>query len=282
MVSRRAFVQQSLTALVGSSVLLQKGSNCAGQTTAESEHLKAIGLQLYTVRSEMQKSVEATLDRVAQIGYNEVEFAGYFGRTPQQISDALKKSGLTSPAAHIDMRAPWDKTLEDAAIVGHEYLVVPWMDESQRTPDGVKQLAQEFNRRGEAARKAGKNFAYHNHDFEFKPLGNSGKLLYDTLLESTDPKLVQMEMDLFWVTHGGADPLTYWKRYPGRFPMLHIKDMAADRSMQDVGSGQIPFAKYFKDRDLAGAKHFFVEHDEPKEPFVSIAHSYAYLKQLSF
>jgi len=282
MVSRRAFVQQSLTALVGSSVLLEKGSSCAAQPATEPEHLKAIGLQLYTMRSEMQKSVEATLDRVAQIGYNEVEFAGYFGRTPQQISDALKKSGLTSPAAHIDMRAPWDKTLEDAAIVGHEYLVVPWMDESQRTPDGVKQLAQEFNRRAEAARKAGKNFAYHNHDFEFKQLGNSGKLLYDTLLESTDPKLVLMEMDLFWITRGGQDPLAYWNKYPGRFPLLHIKDMAADQSMQDVGSGQIPFAKYFKARNVGGATHFFVEHDQPKDPFASIDRSYQHLKQLSF
>jgi len=280
MVTRRSFVQQSLTALVGSSAVL-RGSNCASATPVGKQHLNSIGLQLYTVRSEMQKSVEATLDRVAKIGYNEVEFAGYFGRTPQQIAESLRKSGLKAPAAHIDMRAPWDKTLEDAAVIGHEYLVVPWIDESQRTPDGIKQLAQEFNRRAEAAQKAGMQFAYHNHDFEFKPLGSSG-LLYDTLLESTDPKLVQMEMDLFWITKGGQDPIKYWTRYPGRFPLLHIKDMAADGSMQDVGNGQIPFAKYFKARDLGGAKHYFVEHDQPKDPFASVARSYATLKSLEF
>jgi len=280
MVTRRSFIQQSLTALVGSSAVL-RGSNCASATPVGKQHLNSIGLQLYTVRSEMQKSVEATLDRVAKIGYNEVEFAGYFGRTPQQIAESLRKSGLKAPAAHIDMRAPWDKTLEDAAVIGHEYLVVPWIDESQRTPDGIKQLAQEFNRRAEAAQKAGMQFAYHNHDFEFKPLGSSG-LLYDTLLESTDPKLVQMEMDLFWITKGGQDPIKYWTRYPGRFPLLHIKDMAADGSMQDVGNGQIPFAKYFKVRDLGGAKHYFVEHDQPKDPFASVARSYATLKSLEF
>lgn len=283
--SRRTFLQQSLTAMVGSSVLLPSGVArfCARGSSAESgeEKLDAIGLQLYTVRSEMQKSVEATLARVAQIGYKEVEFAGYFGRTPQQIRDALKANGLTSPASHVDMRAPWDKTIADAAAVGHEYVVVPWIDESMRTADGIKRIAEEFNTRAAAANKAGLKFAYHNHDFEFKPLPD-GKLLYDTLLESTDPKLVLMEMDMYWINHGGADPVTYWKRYPGRFQLLHVKDMLADRQMTEVGSGTLPWGSYFHERTLSGARHFFVEHDRPADAFASVAKSYAYLKNLEF
>lgn len=283
--SRRTFLQQSLTAMVGSSVLLRNGvaTGCArgGGSAADEEKLDAIGLQLYTVRSEMQRSVEATLARVAQIGYKEVEFAGYFGRTPQQIRDALKANGLTSPASHVDMRAPWDKTLADAAVVGHEYLVVPWIDESMRTADGIKRIAEEFNTRADAASKAGLKFAYHNHDFEFKTLPG-GALLYDTLLETTDTKLVLMEMDLYWINHGGADPVTYWKKYPGRFPLLHVKDMMADREMTEVGSGTLPWGSYFHQRALSGARHFFVEHDHPADAFASITKSYTYLRNLEF
>lgn len=283
-VSRRTFIQQSLTAVVGTSTLLKNGiaTSCARAGTAQ--RLDAVGLQLYTVRDEMKKSVEATLARVAQIGYKEVEFAGFFGRSAQQIADALKANGLRSPASHVNMQAPWEATLADSKTIGNEYVVVPWIDEAMRTDDGIKRLAEEFNRRAEAANAAGLKFAYHNHDFEFKPMA-SGKLIYDYLLESTDPKRVLMEMDLYWINHGGADPLAYWTRYPGRFELVHVKDMAADRNMTDVGSGTIPWSRYFHERVVGGVKHFFVERDDAAstgDAFKSIANSYNYLKNLSF
>lgn len=288
MVSRRSFVQQSLTALVGSSAVLGfactpkgKADTAADTSAGSNNRLSAIGLQLYTVRTEMEKSLERTLERVAQIGYKEVEFAGYFGKTPRQIADVLKNNGLTAPSAHVDLRQPWDKTLADAKTIGHEYVVVPWIDEANRTPEAMRKLAADFNTRADAAKKVEIQFAYHNHDFEFKPV-DSGKLLYDLLLENTDPSLVKMEMDLYWITFAGQDPLAYWRKYPGRFPMVHVKDMTADRTMTSVGLGKIPFAQYFAQRELAGVKHYFVEHDQPADPFASITSSYQHLAQLKF
>lgn len=284
-VSRRTFIQQSLTAVVGSSVVLENGFVTSCAPTTSKQRLDAVGLQLYTVRSEMQKSVEATLARVAQIGYKEVEFAGFFGRTANQIAEALRANGLRSPASHVQYDpATWDRTLADAKTIGNEYVVWPWIAEEMRTDDGIKRVVDAMNKAAAAAGSAGLKFAYHNHDFEFKPMA-SGKLIYDYLLESTDPQKVLMEMDLYWINHGGADPLAYWKRYPGRFQLVHVKDMAPNRGMADVGSGTIPWATYFHERAIGGVKHFFVERDDAAETgdaFASITKSFNYLKDLQF
>jgi sugar phosphate isomerase/epimerase len=134
-----------------------------------------LGMQLYTVRGDMEKDFEGTLAKVAAIGYKEVEFAGYFKRTPEQVRDALRKTGLTAPAAHVDYPslAP-DKlpaVLESARTIGHQFLVNPWIDETLRKePDIWKRVADTFNRAGEASKKAGIQFAYHNHHFEFAPV----------------------------------------------------------------------------------------------------------------
>src|SRR6266576_470043 len=132
------------------------------------------------------------------------------------------------------------------------------------------------------AKAAGLQFAYHNHDFEFAPL--EGKLPYDVLLAETDPKLVQLEVDLYWITKGGQDPLAYFARWPGRFPMVHVKDSAGppDHRIVEVGAGKIDFKKIFAQSDQAGIKHYFVEHDEPADAFASIRASCEYLKRLEF
>ena len=284
-VSRRTFLQQSLTAIAGSNVLLRGGFATGCSPASSSQRIDAVGLQLYTVRDEMQKNVEATLARVAQIGYKEVEFAGFFGRSAQQIADTLKANGLRSPASHVQYDpATWDKTLADSKAIGNEYVVIPWIPEPQRTDAGIKQLGENLNNAAVAANKAGLKLAYHNHDFEFKPLAN-GKLIYDYLLETTDPKLVLMEMDLYWINRGGADPLAYWKKYPGRFQLVHVKDMAPDQKMTDVGSGTLPWAKYFHERALGGVKHFFVERDDAAstgDAFAAITRSFNYLNTLEF
>jgi sugar phosphate isomerase/epimerase len=250
-----------------------------------SRRLQAVGLQLYTVRDEMKKDVEATIARVAATGYSEVEFAGYFGKSPAEIRAMLDRHGLVAPSAHIGTIEPdaWRQALDAAHVIGHQYVVFPWIPVERRTGvDGYKKLAAEFNSAAEQARAAGLQFAYHNHDFEFAPV--DGKLPYDVLLTETDPKLVQMEMDLYWITKGGQDPLTYFARWPGRFPMVHVKDSKGppDNKMADVGAGKIEWKRIFAKEQQAGIKHFFVEHDQPGDAFASIRASCEYLKQLEF
>lgn len=241
-----------------------------------------IGLQLYTVRDQMKNDFHGTLAKVARIGYKEVEFAGYFGNDANTVRAALKMNGLKSPSAHIGfpvLGKEWDKVIEDSLTIGQHYVICPWIDEKLRTIDGYKQTAELFNKAGEQAKKAGLQFGYHNHDFEFPPV--NGQVPYDLLLKETDPKLVVMEMDVFWTEHGGKDPLAYFRKYPGRFPLLHIKDMDAKKNMTDVGKGVIPWKTILGKRSIAGTKHIFVEHDQPADPIASITNSYRYLNSLS-
>jgi len=253
--------------------------------TAHRARIEKIGLQLYTVRKAMQADVEGTLARVAATGYKEVEFAGYFGKSPTEIRALLDRFGLSSPAVHVGSLAAdaWRASLEAATTIGHRYVVVPWIPAEQRgTLDGWKRVAENFNRVAAEARAAGLQLAYHNHDFEFAPV--EGRIPYDVLLESTDPHLVQLEIDLYWMTKGGQDPLTYFQRWPGRIPLVHVKDSAGppDNKMVDVGAGTIDWKRIFARRDQAGIRHFFVEHDQPADLFASIKASYDYLSKLEF
>ena len=253
--------------------------------TSHAARLDRIGLQLYTVRDLMKQDFEGTLARVAEIGYKEVEFAGYFDHSPADVKAILNRHGLTSPAVHAGSIEPdaWKASLDAANVIGHKYVVVPWVPQEKRlTLDGWKRVAQEFNRAAEAARAAGVQFAYHNHDFEFPRM--EGQVPYDVLLQNTDPKLVQLEIDLYWITKGGQDPLAYFARWPGRIPLVHVKDSAGapEHKMVDVGAGTIDWKRIFAKRNQAGIKHFFVEHDQPPQPFDDIAASYRYLKQLEF
>jgi len=268
-------------------------------TRLRAASIPKIGVQLYTVRTELEKDFEGTLARIAQIGYKEVEFAGYFNHTPAQVRAVLAKNGLTSPSAHIDYAslAP-DKlpaAIDAARTIGHKFLVNPWLDETMRKQPNVwKTVAETYNRAGALCRKAGIQFAYHNHNFEFVAV--DGRLPYDLLLESCDPRLVQMEMDLCWITAAGRDPLEYFRKYPGRFSMVHVKGLAKvpatgaatpiDKVLPDVvdvGHGDvIDWKKIFAQAKQAGIKHYFVEHDVPKAPFDSLKNSYDYLKALQF
>ena len=285
---RRTFVQ-SLAVLAASRPAGQAPSKQGEMSTASPlaawppERLAAIGLQLYTVRSLMQQSVERTLEQVAAIGYKEVEFAGYFERTPTQIKTTLQANGLRAPAAHVpvqSLRSAWSRTLDEAQTVGHEWVLVAWLPETDRNPDGMRAIADLFNQAGAEARRRGLRFAYHNHDFEFAPM--AGGNAFDLLLSRTDPKVVEFEMDLYWITKAGGDPLAYWRKYPGRFPLVHVKDSAGppDHRMTDVGKGKIPWARLFSERKLAGIKHYFVEHDNPPDPLASARASFEYLSAL--
>jgi sugar phosphate isomerase/epimerase len=253
-------------------------------SAGRADRLKRIGVQLYTVRSALKADFDGTLRKVAAIGYKEVEFAGYMGRTPEEVRASLKQAGLSAPAEHVDLETlekDWNATVDAAHTVGHEYLVVAWIDAARRsTIDEYKRIADIFNRLGRQANAAGLRFGYHNHAYEMIAL--EGQVPYDVLLQNTDPDLVCFEMDLYWTTDGGKDPLAYFAKYPGRFPLVHVKDRTANGQMVDVGQGTIDWTAIFAHRKQAGIKHEFVEHDEPGDPFASIAASYAYLKALRF
>jgi sugar phosphate isomerase/epimerase len=249
-----------------------------------SARISRIGVQLYTVRDRMRADFEGTLAQVAAIGFKEVEFAGYFTRTPGQVRDVLRRHHLSAPATHIGiepLEGDWAKTLDDARVMGHRYLVVASTpSERQRTLDDWRRVGEVFNRAGEQARRAGLTLAYHNHDVEFVRLED--RLPFDVLLESTDPRYLKIEMDLFWIRKGGQDPLGYFQRWPGRFPLVHVKDMTIDGRMVDVGAGAMDWRAIFAHRRQAGIQHFFVEHDEPADAMASVAASYRYLNGLRF
>ena len=264
-----------------SAVAAAGDSATAGAATKGGRPLGPIGVQLYTLRGEMEKDVAATLARVARIGYKEVEFAGYFNKSPKEIRATLDANGLRAPSSHIplaDFEKKLDAKLDGARTAGHEYVVVPWVDEAQRrTLDDWRRIAEVCNRSAERAKGAGLRFAYHNHDFEFTPI--EGRVPYELLLAETDRSLVQLELDLYWAVKSGQDPLAWFAKYPGRFPMLHVKDSAGPPAHKqvDVGQGTIPFRRIFAQRAQAGASHFFVEEDEPSNAWATVENSYRYL-----
>ena len=258
------------------------GDPAADSAAAASQPLlDRIGLQLYTIRSLMSEDVAGTLDTVAAIGYDEVEFAGYFAPPPAEVRGWLDAAGLSSPAAHVGMEdlmgAGLDTAIETASTLGQRWLVLPWMPEDMRTSDGYRALADMLNPAGETAAAANVRVAYHNHAFEFETVDDDGATGYSLLLEHLDPGLTDLEIDFHWSAVGGADSAALLRDNPGRFTLCHIKDLTADGRMADVGAGEINWAGLFALSDTAGLRHFFVEHDQPGDPLASIEASYRYL-----
>jgi sugar phosphate isomerase/epimerase len=264
-------------ALVGAACSRTGGAAASGR-------LERIGVQLYTVRSDLARDFDGTLSRIADLGYREVEFAGYHGKTPAEVRASLARLGLAAPSSHVSLpefRKDIDGAIANATQVGHRYLVVPWLDASERKSlDDYRRLADELNGIGERVRRAGMQLAYHNHDFELEPIG--GRVPLDVLIERTDPALMVLELDLYWVTKAGADPMTYFTRHPGRIHLVHVKDSAGapEHRMVDVGQGTIDFARLFARREQAGIRHAFVEHDNPATPLETLRVSHDYLSRL--
>ncbi len=259
---------------------------------------KKVGLQLYTLRDLMAKDPDGTLKKVAEIGYKEVESYGYadgklFGKTPKEFSALLAQLGLTMPSGHYitgnvvitgkgTLKNDWERTVADAAQMGQKYMVCAFLFPEERAKlDDYKRVAELFNKSAAVCRAAGIQFAYHNHDFEFKEI--DGHVPYEVLLSETDPALVKMELDLYWATFAGQDPLALFKKYPGRFPLWHVKDMAKtpEREFAEVGTGSIDFAAIFKAKKTAGLVHYFVEQDVCKRPpLEAITISYGNVKKM--
>ena len=265
--------------------IVSSDTDAAAAILARRRKIDRVGLQLYTVRDLMKADMPGTLAQVSAIGYKEVEFAGYFGRTPREVHELLEKYHLSSPSTHLPWESfqNWPKVLADSKVIGHKWVTIPWIPEEKRkTTADWKAIAKQFNQVGAQARSAGLRFAYHNHDFELKPIDGVRPL--DILLGETDPKFVDFEMDIYWVVFGGGDPLDYFNRFPHRFALAHVKDSAGppDNKMVDVGQGKIDFRTIFVQSEKAGFKHYFVEHDQPADPIATIRNSYNYLHALRF
>jgi sugar phosphate isomerase/epimerase len=249
--------------------------------------IETIGLQLYTVRRELEKDFEGTLAQVAKVGFREVELAGLFGRSPKDVRSSLDRQGLEAPSMHVDLpeiETGFSRTLEAGRALGVRYVICAWLAPGERESlDHYKRHIETFNRAGEQANTAGLQFGFHCHDFEFVPI--EGVVPYDLLLKETDSALVQMEMDLYWITKAGADPLPYFRQYPGRFPLVHVKDMdrTPEKGFTEVGKGVVDFKRVFAQSQLGGIRHYFVEQDETNGPAIESARaSYEYLRRLEF
>lgn len=274
--SRRRFLRQS-------SVAGLLGLLSAFSSQAQGRKISRIGLQLYSLRNEMASDFEGTLRKLAELGYKEMQFAGYHGKSPEYVKKLLDQLELTSPASHVSLnlvRKELDKQIDIAREMGQRYIVVPSIPSDERTLDHYQLHAETLNEAGERCRKAGLAIAYHNHSFEFELQSNMTG--YDHLLASTDPSLVSFELDLYWAVNAGADPITLFKNHPGRFPLVHVKDQNASGEMVDVGKGVINFSEIFKHSDTAGIRHYFVEHDYPDDGINSIADSYNALSNINF
>jgi sugar phosphate isomerase/epimerase len=258
------------------------GLGARADAMAPRTKLQRIGIQLYSLRQLAAADLAGVLERLARIGYAEVETAGSYGHSAPEFRALLVKNKLTAPSAHVPVdaiEASPNEIFSDAKTIGHEWITVPSPSGRVSTIAEWKTFAVRLNRAAALAKDAGFRFAYHNHDTEFKKVEDS--VPWDVLMSETDPKLVFAQIDLYHAVNGGADPLDLLARYGPRIKMLHVKDMgAADRRMVDVGAGTIDFKTIFA--RAKGIEHYFVENDNPADPFAFAAHSYDYLSKLEF
>ncbi|MEN3159987.1 sugar phosphate isomerase/epimerase [Alkalimonas sp. NCh-2] len=222
------------------------------------------GLQLYTVRELMQQDARSTLQLIANLGYQEVEFAGLFDHPASTLATWLTDFKLRAPAGHTQLQpllSSPSKILEEALTLGHSYVVLAYLHDHERA-DGLSSylsLAEQLNRIGEQFQAAGVQLAYHNHDFEFVP--TNGTTPYEVLLQQTSADSLKMELDIYWAAKMQVDMPSLFRQHPGRFPLWHLKDMAADGGFADLGQGIIDFAPIAAQSSLAGLQHAFVERD---------------------
>jgi sugar phosphate isomerase/epimerase len=231
-----------------------------------------VALQLYTVRDETQHDFAGTLRRVAQIGYTAVEFAGYGNLTAQEMLALLAETGLYPVSTHLGLDALQDSQL-DASIrycldIGCPNIVLPWLPNEWRTQEGMQALAPQMNAIGQRCQEHGITFGYHNHDFEFTRVDEA--YLLDHLLQATNSSLVKIELDVYWAAYAGVDPVEYLQTHADRIALIHLKDMAADRSMTEVGKGILDMqhiCEFAQVRGLWG----IVENDYPQLPSLESA-----------
>lgn len=299
MINRRNFLLQAATAALGV-YALKAGTATAARTIKP----HAAGIQLFTFFNVIEKDVEGTLQKIAGIGYTEIESAfsrlgGYYGKDPKGFAALLKAHGLQWTSHHVigapfklppgakpptdangnpikippmrNLKDNMQQLVDEAAEGGVQYLVCA--NTPITTLAEINESIGVLNKTHEACKKAGITFAYHNHDAEFRPV--EGKIPYELFLAETT---MPMELDIAWTIKGGKDPLALFQQYPGRFPLWHVKDLDAGKEqVLPVGSGTLDYARVFAAAGKAGMQHFFIEHDMPADAFSSATSSYQYL-----
>jgi sugar phosphate isomerase/epimerase len=276
--TRRGFIKAAGTLTLGSYLL---------PYTAKAEKVQNVGIQLYTVRNEMLANAKGTLETLAKLGYKELESARsakghYYGLSAKEIKRVTKDLGLNLRSGHVQIDQNWQKTVDEAAESGQQYLICSSLPSNGQSISNYERVAETFNKAAEACKKANLIFGYHNHEYEFEK--DNGQVLYDILLKETDPELVTMEFDLGWVIVTGNDPLDYFEKYPNRFPLWHLKDMKKDEAEStEFGKGRIDIPKLFKNKGKSGMKYFFVEQEEyTGKPLDSVKYNIDYLKRLNY
>ena len=256
----------------------------AASTAAATAAAPLLGVQLYTLRDALAKDLDGTFAALQQIGYRNVETFTLFGRSAADMRATLDRHGLAAPSGHhglADLRASSAKVFDTAQTLGHRLVILPYLMDNERTVDNYKRLVDECNRWGAEAKARGMMFGYHNHDFEFAPLPG-GQTGWDILIGGTDPALVKVEADVYWMTKAGRDPVDYVVKNPTRVVALHAKDATAapERKMADVGAGTIDFKRLIAEARTAGVVGVFVERDDPTDALASSRAGFEYLRPL--
>ena len=276
MITRRTFIKNSALA-AGSLSLWSACSAQEKEKAAAGQESKAMGLQIYTLRAQLNEDLPGTLKKVADIGYTELELYGYtegkyFGKSVTELKKMLDDAGLAVPSGHYltGQNAPdhkgtpindWQMAIDDAKAMGHKYMVIAYlMDFEREDLDGYYKVCDILNEAGEKCKASGIQLCYHNHAFEFDKF--DGNIAYDVMLDRTDADLLKMELDHYWIAKAGYKSVDYFAKHPGRFPLWHVKDMNDAGDFTEVGTGTIDYAAIFAKARQAGLDHFFVEQDK--------------------
>ncbi|RAJ95711.1 sugar phosphate isomerase/epimerase [Larkinella arboricola] len=271
------------------STLLAVGLTLSGFAQPKSP----VGLQLYSFREQFPKDVEGTLAKVREMGFREVELAGTYGLAPADFRKLLAKYGLkpiSTGASYEDLASNVPKVLEEARALGVKYVMCAWIPHNgdKFTIDDAKRAVDVFHTAGKLLKDNGLSFCYHIHGYEFQPY-ESGTF-FDYLAENLDPRYVNFEMDVFWVKHPGQDPIALLKKYPGRFPLMHLKDRKPGTPGNDtghvdvesnvaIGKGDLGISEIMKQAKKSGVKHSFIE-DESSRSMEQMPESVAYLREV--
>ncbi len=282
---RRQFIKSSAAGAAG--ISLMPGILAACSSTENP--LRRIGIITNTIAGPLKQDWEKTLREVADIGYTYLEYGGAMGDDPEYFKSVMKEIGMISLAGGSSMAQmqgdDLKKLIDESLSLGKQYVVCywPWMTSGEHiVMDDLKYAVDHFHQIGERCNDVGLRFAAHNHDKEFGKV--DGTVIYDYFLSQTDPVLVTMELDIYWINKGGGDPLHYFEKYPGRFELLHMKDMNddADQTFACVGSGKIDFQAILDKAGTAGVKHLIVEHDHPEHSMECARTSYENIMALKF
>jgi len=270
-----------------------QAAHAADDTTT---HKINVGVQLYSLRVQMSKSVAGPMDELEKWGVTDVESAGLNGQTAVRFRELLDMHHLSASGGHFQWRdfdGHLDNVIRDAKVLGCEYVTLPWIPHGKAfTQENADKAIAKFNEWGAKLREAGLKFTYHAHGYEFRPL-DDGSTLFDQIVQKTDPKFVNFELDIFWAHDGGADPVKLMEKYPDRFVQMHLKDMdksvkvpkyaGSEDTKNDValGEGQIDIPAILAEAQKIGVKHYYIE-DESGRSETQIVKSIAFIRSLGY